>query len=80
MSVDAGLGRGASPGGERSALGLSERGASAKERRVPVTLACSECKARNYKTTRSQEQGGKALEIKKYCKICKRHTLHRETK
>jgi large subunit ribosomal protein L33 len=66
--------------------------------RVPVTLACSECKARNYKTTkslvdagstgRSREEGepgesggaGKALEIKKYCKVCKRHTLHRETK
>jgi large subunit ribosomal protein L33 len=48
--------------------------------RVPVTLACSECKARNYKTTKSPEQSGNALEIKKYCKQCKHHTLHRETK
>jgi large subunit ribosomal protein L33 len=48
--------------------------------RVPVTLACSECKARNYKTTKSREQTVGALEIKKYCKLCKRHTLHRETK
>ena len=47
--------------------------------RIPVTLACSECKARNYKTTRrtADEQ---ALELKKFCKQCKRHTLHRETK
>jgi large subunit ribosomal protein L33 len=54
----------------------SERG----QGRVPVTLACIECKARNYKTTKSREQSGKALEIKKYCKHCKRHALHRETK
>jgi large subunit ribosomal protein L33 len=48
--------------------------------RVPVTLACSECKARNYKTTRSRNETGVALELRKYCKQCKRHTLHRETK
>jgi len=48
--------------------------------RVPVTLACSECKARNYKTTKSREDTGQTLEIKKYCKQCKHHTLHRETK
>jgi large subunit ribosomal protein L33 len=48
--------------------------------RVPVTLACSECKARNYKTTKSPGATGQALELKKFCKQCKRHTLHRETK
>jgi large subunit ribosomal protein L33 len=47
--------------------------------RIPVTLACSECKARNYRTTKAQNETG-ALELKKYCKVCKRHTLHRETK
>jgi large subunit ribosomal protein L33 len=45
--------------------------------RIPVTLACSECKARNYKKTKSP---GKTLEMKKFCKQCQRHTLHRETK
>jgi large subunit ribosomal protein L33 len=48
--------------------------------RVPVTLACGECKARNYKTTKAPGETGQALELKKYCKHCKRHTLHRETK
>jgi large subunit ribosomal protein L33 len=49
--------------------------------RTPVTLACSECKSRNYKTTKSADPGAaRALEIKKYCKQCKKHTLHRETK
>jgi large subunit ribosomal protein L33 len=47
--------------------------------RIPVTLACSECKARNYKTTRSPTDTT-PLEIRKFCKQCKRHTLHRETK
>lgn len=57
--------------------------------RTPVSLACSECQARNYKTTR-REPGGpgaegageipKPVELKKFCKQCKRHTVHRETK
>jgi large subunit ribosomal protein L33 len=45
--------------------------------RVPVSLACSECKARNYKTTKTPSQ---LLELKKFCKQCKKHTVHRETK
>ena len=45
--------------------------------RVPVALACSECKARNYKTTKTPDQ---TLELKKFCKQCKKHTTHRETK
>jgi len=49
-------------------------------RRIPVTLACGECRSRNYKTTRSADPSGCALELKKYCKLCNKHTLHRETK
>ena len=48
--------------------------------RIAVTLACSECKARNYKTSKSPGTGDTPLEIKKFCKQCQRHTLHRETK
>jgi len=51
--------------------------------RIPVTLACGECKARNYKTTKGPGDdgaGGAPLEIKKFCKQCQHHTLHRETK
>jgi large subunit ribosomal protein L33 len=58
--------------------GTSGRGSG--EGRIPVSLACSECKSRNYKTTKSPEMAGKALELKKFCKTCQRHTLHRETK
>ena len=45
-----------------------------------VTLACSECKNRNYTTTKNKQKTPDRLEIKKYCKACKRHTAHRETK
>ena len=48
--------------------------------RVPVTLACSVCNARNYKTTRTTKAGDKALELKKYCPTCNAHTVHKETK
>ncbi len=47
--------------------------------RVNVTLVCSECQARNYKTTKRTDQKGQ-LELKKYCPTCKRHTTHKETK
>ncbi len=45
-----------------------------------VTLACSECKNRNYMTTKNKQKTPDRLEMKKYCKTCKRHTAHRETK
>jgi large subunit ribosomal protein L33 len=46
--------------------------------RTPIALACEDCKARNYKTSRSPD--GAPVELKKFCKHCKRHTVHRETK
>jgi large subunit ribosomal protein L33 len=55
------------------------RGQAGEERgrRVPISLACSECRSRNYKTTKAP---GQVVALKKYCKQCKRHTLHNETK
>ena len=47
--------------------------------RVDVTLACSECDARNYKTTRKASQDGQ-ITLKKHCPKCKKHTVHKETK
>ncbi len=45
-----------------------------------VILACSECKQRNYTTTKNKRITKNRLEMKKYCKFCQRHTDHRETK
>ncbi|MCX7000948.1 MAG: 50S ribosomal protein L33 [Candidatus Sumerlaeota bacterium] len=45
-----------------------------------VTLACSECKRRNYTTTRNKKNQSTKLELKKYCPFDRKHTLHKETK
>lgn len=51
-----------------------------KERRVQVILACTECKSRNYYTSRNRTNTPGKLELKKYCRPCHKHTLHVETK
>ena len=48
--------------------------------RVKITLACTECKQRNYNMTKEKKNHPERLETKKYCKFCHRHTLHKETK
>jgi len=48
--------------------------------RVGITLECTECKSRNYRTTKNRRTTTERLELKKHCKICRRHTLHRETR
>jgi len=45
-----------------------------------ITLACSECKRRNYTSTKNKKNTPDKLQFKKYCKFCRTHTLHRETK
>ena len=48
--------------------------------RVKITLSCTECKQRNYNTMKEKKNNPDRLEIKKYCRFCKKHTIHRETK
>ncbi len=48
--------------------------------RDKVKLACTECKNRNYDTMKNKTNTTERVELKKYCKFCKKHTLHRETK
>ena len=48
--------------------------------RVKITLACTECKQRNYDTVKNKKNDPDRLEMNKYCRFCKKHTLHRETK
>ena len=45
-----------------------------------ITLACTECKQRNYDTMKNKKNDPDRLEMKKYCRFCRKHTLHRETK
>ncbi|MFO8069518.1 50S ribosomal protein L33 [Alkalibacterium sp. f15] len=48
--------------------------------RVNVTLECTECKERNYLTSKNKRNNTERLEIKKYCPRERKLTLHRETK
>ena len=48
--------------------------------RTRITLACTECKQRNYNMTKDKKTHPDRMETKKYCRFCKRHTLHKETK
>ena len=47
--------------------------------RVKITLACTECKNRNYNMTKDKNHPDR-METNKYCPFCKKHTLHKETK
>ena len=45
-----------------------------------ITLACTECKQRNYQTNKNKKNDPERIELNKYCKFCKKSTLHKETK
>ena len=48
--------------------------------RTAITLACTECKQRNYRTNKNKKNNPDRLELKKYGPFCKKETLHKETK
>ena len=52
----------------------------ASDKRPPLTLACEVCKRRNYVTTKNRANTRDRLELRKYCRWCRQHTAHRETR
>ena len=48
--------------------------------RPKITLACQECKNRNYITNKNRRNDPERLELKKFCPTCRKHTEHRETR
>jgi len=48
--------------------------------RITVHLSCTECKRRNYSTTKNKRTTTEKLEMMKYCRFCRKHTLHKEVK
>ncbi len=48
--------------------------------RVIIQLQCTECKRKNYSTTKNKKNTPDRLEFKKYCRFCRKHTAHKETK
>jgi len=52
----------------------------ASDKRVKVTLECTDCKRRNYMTTKNKSNQRERIEMKKYCRFERKHTLHKETR
>ncbi|MDX9893162.1 MAG: 50S ribosomal protein L33 [Patescibacteria group bacterium] len=45
-----------------------------------IKMECTECKRVNYFSRKNKKTLKDRLELKKYCKHCKKHTAHKETK
>jgi large subunit ribosomal protein L33 len=45
-----------------------------------ITLQCNECRERNYTTQKNKKNDPDRIELQKFCKRCRKHTTHRETK
>jgi large subunit ribosomal protein L33 len=59
----------------------TERGTVATtDVRPKITLACEECKHRNYITKKNRRNDPDRLEIMKYCPNCNKHRAHKETR
>jgi large subunit ribosomal protein L33 len=52
----------------------------ASDKRIKITLECTECKRRNYITKKNKINDRDRIEMKKYCRFDRTHTLHRETR
>ncbi|MGI6596047.1 MAG: 50S ribosomal protein L33 [Elusimicrobia bacterium] len=48
--------------------------------REKVSLICSECKRKNYFSTRNKKVKKEKIEMNKYCSFCRKHILHKEGK
>ena len=61
---------------------LESAGAMAKkgEARSIITLACGECRSRNYTTNKNRRNDPGRLELNKFCPRCRRHQAHREVR
>jgi large subunit ribosomal protein L33 len=54
--------------------------AKASDVRPKITLACQDCKGRNYITKKNRRNDPDRIEMNKFCPKCKQHTLHKETR
>ncbi len=54
-----------------------------KGAREIVAMICPTCKSQNYVTDRNKvnmdTKGKEKLELKKWCQVCKKQTLHKES-
>ncbi len=43
-----------------------------------ITMQCGDCKERNYSKTKNRKTTPDRLELKKFCRRCRKHTPHKE--
>ena len=48
--------------------------------RPKITMACVDCKNRNYITKKNRRNNPDRLAMNKFCPACGHHTEHRETR
>lgn len=63
-----------------SKFGVIFLGGKRVNMRTKITLECTECKQRNYDSMKEKKNTPERVELKKYCRFCKKHTVHKETK
>lgn len=51
-----------------------------KGARILVGLTCEVCKSLNYVVEKNKLNTTAPLKLKKYCRKCKKHQFHKETK
>jgi large subunit ribosomal protein L33 len=63
--------------------------AKAKGNRIVITLECTECRTNpdkrsagvsRYTSTKNRKKTTQRLELKKFCRHCNQHTVHKEIK
>ena len=78
-------GRSATEGGTKACKGqinilMGGAAKMANDARVKITLVCTECKQRNYDTKKNKKNDPDRIELNKFCRFCRKHTLHKESK
>jgi large subunit ribosomal protein L33 len=48
--------------------------------REQITLECGECSRRNYTATKNRRTHPGRVEYRKYCRFCRKHMPHKETR
>ena len=52
----------------------------AKNNRILLSLQCSVCKNKNYTSSKNTINTKEKLNLKKFCKFCRKETEHQEVK
>ncbi|MBF0157952.1 MAG: 50S ribosomal protein L33 [Magnetococcales bacterium] len=45
-----------------------------------ISLACEECKRRNYTADKNKKTKPEKMQLRKFCSACRKHTVHKEGK